>query len=150
MKNMKILIDTDVILDFLINREPFFEESYAVIQRCLEDVDGYISAHSANNIFYILRKHCSIEERRHLLYEICSILEVVGINKEHIFNSINNERFADFEDCLQVECAKSKGLNFIVTRNTSDFLNSEIIAILPTDFCAKFANPCVSPRVWRG
>jgi len=136
MKNMKILIDTDVILDFLINREPFFEESYAVIQRCLEDVDGYISAHSVNNIFYILRKHRSIEERRHLLYEICNILDIVGINKEQIFNSINNERFIDFEDCLQVECAKSMGVDFIVTRNISDFLNSEIKAILPMDFAS--------------
>jgi len=135
MKNMKILIDTDVVLDFLTNREPFFEESYAVIQRCLEDVDGYISAHSVNNIFYILRKRCSIEERRHLLYEICNILEIIGINKEQIFKSINNERFIDFEDCLQVECAKSMGVDFIVTRNTSDFLNSEIKALLPMDFC---------------
>jgi len=134
MRNMKILIDTDVILDFLTNREPFFEESYAVIQRCLEDVDGYISAHSVSNIFYILRKHCSIEERRHLLYEICNILEVAGINKEQIFNSIDNECFEDFEDCLQVECAISKGVDFIVTRNTSDFLNSEIKAVLPGDF----------------
>jgi len=138
MKNMKILIDTDVILDFLINREPFFEESYAVIQRCLEDVDGYISAHSVNNIFYILRKRCSIEERRYLLYEICNILEIVGINKEQIFNSINNERFIDFEDCLQVECAKGKGVDFIVTRNTPDFLNSEVRAILPVDFCKNY------------
>ena len=121
MKNMKILVDTDIALDFLINREPFFKESYAVIQRCLEDVDGYISAHSVNNIFYILRKHCSIEERRHLLYEICSILDVVGTNKEQVFNSINNERFIDFEERLQVECAKSKGIDFIVTRNMSDF-----------------------------
>jgi len=136
MKNMKILIDTDVILDFLTNREPFFKESYAVIQRCLEDVDGYISAHSVNNIFYILRKRCSIEERRHLLYEICNILEIIGINKEQIFSSINNERFIDFEDCLQVECAKSMGVDFIVTRNISDFLKSEIKVILPTDFVA--------------
>jgi len=135
MKNMKILIDTDVILDFLINREPFFEESHAVIQRCLEDVNGYISAHSVNNIFYILRKRCSIEERRHLLYEICNILELAGINKEQVFNSINNEHFVDFEDCLQFECAKSKGVDFIVTRNTSDFFNSEIKTILPVDFC---------------
>jgi len=137
MKNMKILVDTDIALDFLINREPFFKESYAVIQRCLEDVDGYISAHSVNNIFYILRKHCSIEERRHLLYEICSILDVVGTSKEQVFNSINNEHFIDFEDCLQVECAKSKGIDFIVTRNISDFLNSEIKAILPIDFCSQ-------------
>jgi len=135
MKNMKILVDTDVALDFLVNREPFFKESYAVIQRCLEDVDGYISTHSVNNIFYILRKRCSIEERRHLIYEICNILEVAGISKEHIFNSINNESFVDFEDCLQVECAKSNGVDFIVTRNTSDFLNSEVKAILPVDFC---------------
>ncbi|MDR2595256.1 MAG: PIN domain-containing protein [Fibromonadaceae bacterium] len=135
---MKILIDTDIILDFLTNRKPFFNESYAVIQRCLEDVDGYISAHSVNNIFYILRKRCSIEERRHLIYEICNILEVAGINKEQIFNSINNESFVDFEDCLQVECAKSKGVDFIVTRNTSDFLNSEIKVILPKDFCSHY------------
>jgi len=93
---------------------PFFplgELTGGTPQRNSELISGY----------YILRKHCSIEERRHLLYEICSILDVVGTNKEQVFNSINNERFIDFEERLQVECAKSKGIDFIVTRNMSDF-----------------------------
>lgn len=49
-------------------------------------------------------------------------------------SGLQNEKFSDFEDCLQIECAKSYGAEYIVTRNTDDFKHSELNAILPADY----------------
>jgi hypothetical protein len=69
-----------------------------------------------------------------MLLKLCSFLEIVEIDKNHILEAINNEAFKDFEDCLQSECAKAVGADYIVTRNTADFKDSPIPVILPEDF----------------
>jgi hypothetical protein len=95
-----------------------------------------MAGYTVPTIFYLLRKHCSVAERRVILSGWCSILDVVGISKEQVIASINNDRFDDLEDCLQAECAASVGADYIITRNVSDFVTSTIPAILPEDFLA--------------
>lgn len=102
----KILIDTNVLLDYLLEREPFFDDAKKVILSCTEgNIKGCIAAHSISNMFFILRKDYTA-----------------------------NEDFSDFEDCLQMECAKSYGAEYIVTRNVADYSTSEIKAILPSEY----------------
>ena len=60
--------------------------------------------------------------------------EIIGIDKQKILNSIGNDDFSDFEDCLQAECAKSFSADWIVTRNVKDFENSAIKAVTPDEF----------------
>lgn len=131
----KILIDTNILLDYLLERTPFFEDAKAVILSCVEgDTKGCIAAHSIPNMFFILRKEFDAKERRSILLDLCSIFEVEGIDKEKLISGLANERFSDFEDCLQMECAKSFGANYIVTRNVLDYSESEIKAIEPKDY----------------
>ena len=135
MKNMVLLIDTNVILDYLVDREPFAEGSRQMLHCCVEkQARGYIAAHSITNIFYILRKHFSSTERKSMLLELCEFVEVCGIQKTQLINALNNEEFDDLEDCIQTECAKSICADYIVTRNVKDFAHSPIHAILPDDF----------------
>ncbi|MDE6232646.1 MAG: PIN domain-containing protein, partial [Lachnospiraceae bacterium] len=61
---------------------------------------------------------------------------VEGIDKSKLLSGLLNEDFTDFEDCLQMECAKSYGAEYIVTRNISDYKKSEVKAILPKDYLA--------------
>lgn len=113
----KILIDTNVLLDYLLEREPFFEDVKKVILSCTEgNAKGCIAAHSISNMFFILRKDYTAKERREILSNLCTIFDVEGIDKAKLLSGLANEEFSDFEDCLQMECAKSYGAKYIVTR----------------------------------
>lgn len=131
----RILIDTNVLLDYLLTREPFYEDAEKIIISCVEGrTKGCIAAHSISNMFFILRKDYSIEERRKVLSNLCSIFDVEGIDKAKLLIGLQNDNFSDFEDCLQMECAKAYGAEYIITRNVADYKSSEVKAILPKDY----------------
>lgn len=132
---MVILIDANVALDFLTVRQPFYHDAKAVMQACASDeIQGYIAFHSLPNIFYILRKSYSDEERRAMLKNLCLVLQVTGANHDRVCDAISREDFSDFEDCLQDECAQEVSADFIVTRNVEDFKHSCVKAITPEKF----------------
>jgi predicted nucleic acid-binding protein len=142
MKNMVILIDTNVILDFLSVREPYFKQSKAVIRLCAEDrVNGYMAFHSLPNVYYILRRNYDDKQRREMLRKICSVLQVTGASHERVCNAVDREDFSDFEDCLQDECAKEVKADYIVTRNVKDFQHAEVQAVTPEEFLGIIAEP---------
>ena len=85
-------------------------------------------------MFFILRKDYKAEERREVLINLCSIFDVEGIDKAKLIAGLQNEDFADFEDCLQMECAKAYGAEYIITRNIDDYKTSEVKALLPKDY----------------
>jgi predicted nucleic acid-binding protein len=129
---MVVLVDTNIILDCLTLREPFWVESGLILQNCGEGkITGYVAAHSITNSFYILRKMFTTAERKKLLFELCGFMEIANVEKSHILNALQDGNFDDFEDCLQLECAKAAGAEYIVTRNPVDYANSEIPAVLP-------------------
>ena len=133
---MRIWIDTNIFLDVIQRREPFFEASVAVLAACREGpVQGSISAQSVADMFYILRKDFSVEERRRILRDICQLMNVEAVTKEILVRALANHDFDDFEDCLQSECAIIFGADYIVTRNIRHFSGSPIPAITPNDFC---------------
>ena len=131
----RILVDTNVLLDYLLTREPFYEDAKKIVLACVQGtVKGCIAAHSISNMFFILRKDYNAKERREVLVNLCSIFDVEGLDKAKILSGLQNEDFSDFEDCLQMECAKAYGAKYIVTRNIDDYKMSEIKAILPGDY----------------
>ncbi len=133
---LRILIDTNVLLDYLLCRSPYEQSARKIIVACKrQQVSGCIAAHSISNMFFILRKVFSVEERRKLLLNICELFEVEGIDKTKIFNALADETFNDFEDCLQKECAVAFRADYIVTRNCDDFKGSSIPCIEPAEFC---------------
>lgn len=136
---MRALIDTNVIMDALADREPYNENGKRVIKLCgQDDIDGVLAAHSLTNLFYLLRKYFSSDELRDLLLNLCDIFEVEGIDREKIVSALKNKEFKDFEDCLQMECALAEGVEYIVTRNERDFEHSSIPCIAPDEFCRMF------------
>ena len=76
----RIMIDTNVLLDYLLEREPFFEDAKKVILSCIDGkAKGCIAAHSIPNMFFILRKDYSAKERREVLLNLCKIFDIEGI-----------------------------------------------------------------------
>ena len=138
---MKILVDTNVLVDYIVCRKPYSDDAENIMLLCKNNqVKGCIAAHTVMNLFYILRKEMSVEERKHLLLYISEFMEISGIDRYKIKNALSNNSFKDVEDCLQLECAKDFSADYIVTRNIKDFLKSDIPAILPDDFLKMFNN----------
>ncbi len=136
---MTILVDTNIILDLFLQREPYNAEARIIITKCAErEVIGYLAAHSIPNLFYILRKNYTQKGRRGLIKNLCNIFRISDLNAEKILSAIENEEFADFEDCLQEECAVEAVADYIVTRNTKDFASSRIPVILPDEFLERY------------
>lgn len=135
---MVLLIDTNVIIDYLSEREGFFEPADKIMKFCSrDDVQGYVAFHSLANLWYILR-HKLDSERRKLLMTICSLLQITGASHSEVVAAIKNEAFKDFEDALQDKCAAAVHADFLVTRNVKDFAFAETKVITPADFCQKF------------
>lgn len=135
---MVISVDTNIILDVIASREPFVTESRKILELCAkQEIKGYIAFHSVSNIFFILRKKFSNEERRLLLLGILKVLKVTGASHEKVLNALGQNDFEDFEDCLQEKCAEEAGAECIITRNTEDYRNSSIQVETPHDFLGK-------------
>ena len=71
-----VLIDTNIILDFLLHRSPFYEDANQIMTLCAKkQIDGYVAFHSISDLYYILRKYTTEEQRRLLLHNLCNILK---------------------------------------------------------------------------
>ena len=92
---MRVLIDTNIIMDYLSNREPFFDTADKVIDLCSDDnkIQSYLAAHTITNIFYLLRKHFSIDKRREVILDLFEAFHIVPIDEEKLFNALQNREF---------------------------------------------------------
>ena len=132
---MVLLIDTNVIINYITMREdPFRESSRQVMELCaLRKVNGFVSFHSLPVIWYVMRKTHSDSEARAWLRVVCRILTIVSATQEQVQNAVERENFRDFEDCLQDKCAQNAGAQYIVTCNIKDFRNAETYAVTPDE-----------------
>lgn len=139
MNVLAILIDTNVLIDFLTDRGLFTKNAKDIIQKSQENgISMFLAAHSITNIFYILRKEYSVSERKQLLLDLCHTVYIVEAGHDIILKTLENNNFDDFEDSLQAECAAVINADYIITRNIKDFTGSTVPAILPEDFLKLF------------
>lgn len=136
----KILIDTDVILDFFFDRKPFSEESTKILILCeKKSVVGFITPVMISNIYYLLKKTAKHEKVIESLKMLMNIVEVATINKQTILNALNSE-FKDFEDALQNFSAQDeKGIKVIITRNIKDYKTSNLSLMTPESYLKAIA-----------
>jgi predicted nucleic acid-binding protein len=130
-----LFIDTDVIIDFLIDRKPFSREA-AIIFTLIEQkkLKGFSSSLTFSNLYYVLRK---IGSHNKVISKLDSLSKMVGILKveEQTIKNALASGFPDFEDSIQYFSAvDSKKIDVIITRNIRDFKKSEIPVMTPGDF----------------
>ena len=115
---MKLLIDTNVILDIFLKREPFFPDSYAAMRKALENEDRcFISAAAATDIFYILRKHLkSAAEAKAKVRDLTQVADFVDVQTIDVTNALDSV-MDDFEDAVVDSVACRIGAAYIITRN---------------------------------
>lgn len=131
---MRLMIDTNIILDVLLEREPFFVESKTILDMCENhEIYGFISASSVTDIFYLLKKALkNTDEAYKALGHILDIVKVLTVTNEDV-NTAFLKKAVDFEDCLLATCAKSNKCDGIVTRNRKDFLSFNITIYSPNE-----------------
>ena len=132
---MKVLIDTCVIIDAIQQREPFSDAAEKILLLAASDeIEGYISAKSAIDVRYIIRKaiHNEMETRFYLssLYDFLTIIDTTCADCTNALFTNNN----DYEDAVLAEGAKRANVDFLITRNVNDFKGLGVDAICPKDF----------------
>lgn len=137
----KILIDTDVILDFFFDREPFAEYSSQIIGLCeTNKIQGFVTPVIYSNLYYLLRQTARHEKVIENLKQLLSITEVLSMDREVVTNALNSG-FKDFEDSLQNFAAMKNGeIDVIITRNLKDYKNSEIGVLSPESYIKTIAS----------
>jgi predicted nucleic acid-binding protein len=124
---VRALIDTNIVLDFLLQREPFFQDAERLFQAIdAGQVVGYVTATTLTDIFYVSRKHTrSIEQARQAVSETLIAMVICSVNRA-VLESALGSGLADFEDAVQIFCAVAQGLDAILTRDTQGFLSSPV------------------------
>ena len=131
---MVVLIDTNILLDVLLARQPYCDEAMLVLKLAESGaVRGWIAANSVDNIYYISRRQLSADQSRQLLRDLLQVVHVVSPAKKDLLWAINSD-MADLEDAIQAACAVKAGAKVIITRNEKDYANSPVKPVSPTAF----------------
>ena len=132
---MKVLVDTNVVLDVLLKQVPFYNDSFVIFQLAdCKRISGVLAAVSLTNIFYLLRKAKIDSAEVYQIMDKLAVLFTVAPIAETTVASALALRWKDFEDAVQFIAAKENKVEVIITRNKADYKTSEIPCMTPTEF----------------
>ena len=131
---MRILIDTNVVLDLLLEREPFVKEA-AVLFSLVDSgkIDAYVSAISVTTVNYLIGRSTTVSKANQLTDLLMKIFDIAPVDRA-VLSSATSGGFADFEDGVIHDSALVVTAKAIVTRNTKDFKKSSIPVFTPEEF----------------
>jgi len=134
---MRVLLDTNVVLDHFLARQPFDIEALA-IWRANErgEFAGYISGITAVNLFYVARKEVGREQARQAVAELLAAMQVAAIDVA-VLQSAHTLQWSDYEDAVQHASATASGMDAIVTRNLEDYRRAMLPVFSPAAFLAQ-------------
>lgn len=134
---MRVLLDTDVVLDLVLAREPFDHATSALFKLHEQgSIDAYIAAITPVNVFYIVRKLKGVDEARQTIKLLLASLTVCPLHKS-ILEEADKLPFTDYEDAVQHASATASSLDVIVTRDAGDYKNAMLPVLLPQEFLDK-------------
>jgi predicted nucleic acid-binding protein len=131
----KVLIDTDVLLDFFFDREPFAEYATEILSLCEENkLRGFTTPVIISNVYYLLRKNTKHDIIVEKIKQLLSIIDIIKMDRNIVINALNSE-FKDFEDALQnFSAIENEEIRVILTRNIKDFKKSELAILTPETY----------------
>lgn len=126
-----MLFDTNVVLDLLLDREPFSLDAARCFSRVeTGEIEGWLCGTTITTLHYLIRKSSSDRKAREGISLLLSLFEIAPVNKT-VLKQAMNLPFKDFEDAVLHESARFVNADLIVTRNTADFRRSDIPVRLP-------------------
>jgi len=132
---MRILVDTNIVLDVLLRRTDFFNASYNVLKlSTLDKAEVLVTANAITDIYYILRRaNKNADKSKEVIIQLLKLVGIADAIASDIMNALSS-KVTDFEDALVGAIARRVKADYIVTRNTKDFSNSPVPAIDPINF----------------
>lgn len=133
---MRVFLDSDIILDFLLKREPFFKEALNLfLLKEKNNFKLYTSAIIISNVYYISSKQFTGELAKQKIKELTSIIQITDSTKQSIYQAFESN-FSDFEDAIQYFTAEESKCTFFITRNTKDYKKAKNMRVLTSaQFC---------------
>ena len=132
---MKVLFDTNIILDVLLEREQFFELSSNLVSLAeTQEIEGYLCATTITTIDYLVSRKFNKDKARSTIQKLLRIFQIAEVNKDILLHSVES-KFSDFEDAVQHFSGQSIPVDSIVTRNISDFKQAEYPVYSPSELC---------------
>ena len=131
----RLLIDTNVVLDLLAKRDPFYKSSAQIFS--LADMNKLklsISSLTIANTNYVLSRLKTATEAREILRRFRILVKIVSLNDKIIDLALNDNNFDDFEDGLQYYSAIENNMDIIITRDLKGFKNSKIPVMTPDEY----------------
>ena len=137
---MKVLLDTNILLDIIEKREPYFSDSYRIFIKSAErKIEAIIGASSVTDIYYVARRNCK-DGKRAIGFIIDMLKIVIPVDTKAVdIQEAIRLNFFDFEDAVIAATAARENVDCIITRNTGDFVKSNISAMSPADFLKKYS-----------
>jgi predicted nucleic acid-binding protein len=130
---MKALIDTNVLLDTILHRQPFCVDSDKIFDLIEEErIEGHVSVQSLKDIFYFCRKLDNNKDPFETLEKISFIFNIVDVNEEDSFSTLRSD-ISDYEDGLLAFSALRNGIDTVITRDEKDFNTTDMIVINPKE-----------------
>ena len=138
MKKLKVFVDTDIILDVLLERDVFFEYGAAIFEMSAKGkIDLYASVLSISNISYIIRKEIkNVKKVKEYIKDLMDIVRTVSVNEGTVRKALETD-FSDIEDSIQYTAAKESGMDCLVTRNVKDYKTSTLRVYGSKEFTEK-------------
>jgi predicted nucleic acid-binding protein len=137
---MKVLIDTNIIVDVALDRDPFFTDSEQIL-RFVErvEIEGYLSASTFSDLYYIIRKTKGNTWTLQFLQRMTTLCQVATVDQAVISMALTIN-FKDFEDAIQYSTAILNGFDAIITRNPGDFSVSTLRIMTPQELIRELTN----------
>lgn len=134
---MKLLIDANILLDVLQNREPYVQASSVIWKLCeTERAKGYVSVLTFANLVYVMRKELDSKKIEEILQALSLIFEFVDLGASDLSRAAELN-WDDFEDAVQSVTAERIHADYIITRNVRDFARSKVVAFTPSELIAR-------------
>ena len=131
---MKILVDTNVILDIILSRKPWYTDAALIFSLTKQKlIKSFVSATTVTDIFYISKKDLGNNNARESLKKLFQYFIPATVTDKDIYKALNLD-WDDFEDSVQYIIGESFSVDYIVTRNTHDFTASDIKVVTPEQF----------------
>jgi predicted nucleic acid-binding protein len=132
---MRAAIDTNVIIDALADRVPFNTDAQNVLLEASAYVfDAVITSNTVTDIYYLLHKAFSDSEKvKKILNQLFNSISIISVEESDCKKALSS-KVSDYEDAVLSESASRNGVDYIITRNVKDFVNSSTKVILPADF----------------
>ena len=138
---MKLLLDTNILLDIALKRQPFVVQAAHVLTIAQHrKFPLYMTASTITDLFYIIRKAKGKDVALAFIEDLLQYVDVAAVDKSVIMRALKLG-LADFEDAVQVGAAEQAGIDIIITRNESDFENAAIRALNPGEFLQQHPMP---------